>query len=578
MKLLISGNEAVARGAWEAGVKVACAYPGTPSTEILENLSKYPEVNTEWSTNEKVAFEVAYGAAIAGARSVVSMKHVGLNVAADPLFSSAYAGTKGGFVIISCDDPGMHSSQNEQDTRRYAKFAKIPIIEPSDAQEAYDFIKLAFEISEKFETPVLFRMSTRVSHTKGIVEVSERKEVPVKDYVKNPSQFILLPANARERHKVLEEKLLKLKEYSSESILNRIEKGKNSIGIVSSGVAYNYAKEVFKDAWFLKIGMPFPFPEKLFKKFYKKVKKIIVIEENEPFLEEEIKILGYKVEGKKYLPICDELNPDIVRKSIKKRELPHPDPLKTVRRPPQLCPGCPHTGVFYCLSKLKVTVTGDIGCYTLGALPPFNAMDTCICMGASIGNALGFEKARGKDFSKRMVAVIGDSTFLHSGVTGLINIAYNKGTVKTIILDNRTTAMTGHQDHPGTGKTAKGEKTKEINLKELAKACGIEKVYEVNPYDIKETLKTLKSAIESEEAAVIISRAPCALLKESREYFSKKEKKRVLEEKCLGEKCKACIRVGCPAISIRNGKAFISPLLCVGCDLCTQVCPVTAIV
>ncbi len=577
MKLLLSGNEAVARGAWEAGVKVACAYPGTPSTEILENLAKYEEIDAEWSPNEKVAFEVSLGSAIAGARSMVSMKHVGLNVAADPFFSSAYTGVKGGFVVVSCDDPSMHSSQNEQDNRRYAKFAKVPLIEPSDAQEAHDFIKIAFEISEKFEIPVLFRMTTRISHTKGVVEVGERKEVLLKNYIKNPQQFIILPAHARVRHRVLEEKLVKLREFSNKTDLNRIEQGKNGLGIVTSGISYTYAKDIFPDAWILKLGMSFPFPEDIFKEFYKNVKEIIVIEENEPFLEEEIKILGYRVEGKKYIPLCDEITPEIVRKSFNNEELPHPEPLKSVKRPPQLCPGCPHTGVFYSLAKLKATVIGDIGCYTLGALPPHNAMDTCICMGASIGNAFGFEKAKGKNFSKRLVAVIGDSTFLHSGVTGLIDIVYNQGSTTVIILDNRTTAMTGHQDHPGTGTTAKGEKTKEINLAEIVRACGIDEVYEINPYNLKKTLKTIKKAMESEKTAVVISKGPCALLKEARETFKTKRKRKVIDEKCLGEKCKACIRLGCPAISMVREKAYISPLSCVGCDVCSQVCPVEAI-
>jgi indolepyruvate ferredoxin oxidoreductase alpha subunit len=376
---------------------------------------------------------------------------------------------------------------------------------------------------------------------------------------------------------VLEEKLINLREFSNKTELNRIEKGKNSLGIVTSGISYNYAREVFPGAWILKLGMSFPFPEDLFKEFYKNVKEVIVVEENEPFLEEEIKIMGYKAEGKKYIPLCDELTPEIVRKSFNNEELPHPEPIKSVKRPPQLCPGCPHTGVFYSLAKLKATVTGDIGCYTLGALPPHNAMDTCICMGASIGNAFGFEKARGKDFSRRLVAVIGDSTFLHSGITGLIDIVYNKGNTTVIILDNRTTAMTGHQDHPGTGITAKGERTREVDLAQLAKAVGVEEVYEVDPYNLKETLKTIKKAMEGENPSVVISKGPCALLKESREKFKTKEKKRVNDEKCLGEKCKACIRLGCPAISMIEGKAYISPLLCVGCDVCTQVCPVEAI-
>lgn len=572
-KLFLSGNEALARGAWESGVSVAASYPGTPSTEILENLAKYKEIEAEWSTNEKVAFEVALGAAIGGKRAIVSMKHVGLNVAADPLFSSAYSGINAGFVIVTCDDPGMHSSQNEQDNRRYAKFAKIPLLEPSNPQEAYDFVKIAFELSEKFEIPVLVRLTTRVSHTKGIVYVNERKEIPLKDYTKNFSKFVLLPANAKNRHKILEEKILELKKLSSKIEINRIEKGKNSLGIVTSGVSYNYAKEVFEDAWFLKLGMVFPFPEELFKEFYKNVKEVIVVEENEPFIEEEIKILGFKAEGKKYFPILDELSCDIIRKGYKNEELPHPENFETVKRPPQLCPGCPHTGIFYSLSRLKVTVLGDIGCYTLGALPPHNAMDTCICMGASIGNAIGFEKA-GKE---KIVAVIGDSTFLHSGITGLIDAVYNKGKMTLIILDNRTTAMTGHQDHPGTGITVKGEKTKEINIYDIVKAIGVEEIYEVDSYNLKETLKTIKKAVESKNLNVIISKRPCALLKEVRENFSKKPKMKIDEEKCLGEKCKACIRLGCPAISALNGKISISPLLCVGCEVCKEICPKGAI-
>ncbi len=573
-KLFLSGNEALARGAWEAGVRVAASYPGTPSTEILENLSKYKEIDTEWASNEKVAFEVAYGASIAGARALVSMKHVGLNVAADPLFSSAYAGVNAGFVITSCDDPGMHSSQNEQDNRRYAKFAKIPLLEPSDPQEAYDFVKIAFKISEEFELPVLIRLTTRVSHTKGIVYVNEREEIPLRDYVKNFSKYVLLPLNAKNRHKILEEKILKLKDFSSKIEINRIEKGKkDNLGVVTSGVSYNYAKEVFEDAWFLKLGMVYPFPEKLFKKFYRKVKKVIVVEENEPFIEEEIKILGYKAEGKKYFPICDELSCETIRKGYMKKALPHFENFETVKRPPQLCPGCPHTGIFFTLKKLKLTVFGDIGCYTLGALPPHNAMDTCICMGASIGNAFGYEKAR----KKKIVAVIGDSTFIHSGITGLIDLVYNRGNITLIILDNRTTAMTGHQGHPGTGVTARGEKTREVKISEIVKAAGIENIYEVDSYNLKETLKIIKSATESEGLNVIISKRPCVLLKEVRETLLKNQKMKIDEEKCLGEKCKACIRLGCPAISFSDGKIHISPLLCVGCEACKEVCPVSAI-
>ncbi|HOP31844.1 MAG TPA: indolepyruvate ferredoxin oxidoreductase subunit alpha [Candidatus Hydrothermia bacterium] len=577
-KVLLSGNEAAARGAWEAGVKVATAYPGTPSTEILENLVRYDEVYAEWSTNEKVALEVALGAAIAGARSMTSMKHVGLNVAADPMFTSAYTGINAGFVIVTCDDPGMHSSQNEQDNRRYAKFAKLPLVEPSDSQESKDYLKEAFNISEMFDTPVLFRMTTRISHSKTMVELGERKEVGIKDYVKNFRKFVTLPANAKARHYVVEERLKKLKEFSSTSPLNRIEEGDRSLGIVTSGISYQYAKEVFPHATFLKLGMAFPFPEDLFKKFASMVQRVIVIEENEPFLEEEIKTLGYtEVEGKKYIPFCDELSPEVVRKGVLNEELPHPEPIKSVMRPPVFCAGCPHTGVFYNLWRLKATVTGDIGCYTLGALAPYESIDTTICMGAGITNAFGFQLARGKEFSKKVFGVVGDSTFLHSGITGLIDIVYNKGITKIIILDNRITAMTGHQDHPGTGKTAKGEVTKAVNFKDIVKACGIEKVYEVDPHELRATREVLKEVMELDEPAVIISRRACALLPEERKKQAERPKRKVNVDICKGEKCLGCVKLGCPAISIKNGKASISDLLCVGCDLCIQVCPFKAI-
>jgi indolepyruvate ferredoxin oxidoreductase alpha subunit len=577
-KELLSGNEAIARGAWEAGVRVATAYPGTPSTEILENVAKYKEIYAEWSTNEKVAFEVAFGSAIAGARSMTSMKHVGLNVAADPLFTSSYTGINAGFVIVTCDDPGMHSSQNEQDNRRYAKFAKLPLIEPSDSQEAKDFFKEAFKISEMFDTPVLFRMTTRLSHSKTVVELGEREEVPLKDYVKDFRKYVILPSNAKVRHYVVEERLKKLQEFASQTSLNRIEEGDPSLGIVTSGISYQYAKEVFPQATFLKLGMSYPFPVDLFKKFASMVKRIIVIEENEPFLEEEIKILGYtEVEGKKYIPLCDELSPEVVRKGVLGAELPHPEPLKSVARPPVFCAGCPHTGIFYNLWRLKATVTGDIGCYTLGALPPYESIDTTICMGAGITNAFGFELARGKDFSKKLFGVIGDSTFLHTGIPGLIDIVYNKGITKIIILDNRITAMTGHQDHPGTGRTAKGEPTKAVDIKEIVKACGVEKIYEVDPHNLRGTRDVLKEVMELDEPAVIISKRPCALLPEERKKQAARPKRKVNPDVCRGEKCMGCIKLGCPAISMKDGKAYISELLCVGCDLCIQVCPFGAI-
>ncbi len=578
MKKLLSGNEAIARGAWEAGVKVATAYPGTPSTEILEAAAKYAEIDAEWSPNEKVAFEVALGAAIGGARSMVSMKHVGLNVAADPFFTSAYTGINGGFVVISADDPGMHSSQNEQDNRRYAKFAKMPLIEPSDSQEAKDFIKYAFSLSEKFDTPVLFRMTTRTSHTKGPVEFRDREDVPVKEYKKLPQKYIILPAHARVRHAVVEERLLKLKEEANTSPLNRIEWGDRELGIVSSGISYLHAREIFPDASFLKLGFPWPFPDKLFEEFYKGVNKVIVIEENEPFLEEEIRYIGYTdVHGKKYIPLVLELNPDRVRKGVLKEELPHLKDGKEIMRPPQLCPGCPHIGIFYNLWRLRATVTGDIGCYTLGALPPYNAMDTTICMGASIGNAFGLEKAQGKKFAKKTVAVIGDSTFLHNGITGLMDVVYNKGISTVIILDNRITAMTGHQDNPSTGKTVKGEPTTAVDFTEISRAVGVKKIYKVDPHKLRETRNVLREAMAAEEPTVVISQRPCALLPEERKAARQKPKRKVDPEKCKGEKCMGCIKLGCPAISLENGKAVISPILCVGCDLCIQVCPFDAI-
>ncbi len=580
MKMLLSGNEAVARGAWEGGVLVAASYPGTPSTEILENLAKYEEVKAEWAPNEKVAFEVALGAAIGGARATVSMKHVGLNVAADPLMSSSYSGINAGFLIISADDPGMHSSQNEQDNRMYAKFAKLPLLEPSDAQEALDFAKIGFEISEQFDTPVLLRLTTRIAHTKCVVEVGERKEARVKPYVKNTDKFILVPANARKRHLVVEERLKKLREFAEKTELNRIEWGDRKIGIVTSGIAYQYAKEVFPEASFLKLGFTWPTPIELIRKFSQEVEKLYVVEELEPFLEEQIRAAGIEVTGKEVVPLVDELSPRKVRIALFGKELPHPEPEEVVARPPVLCPGCPHIGTYWVLNRLKAVVMGDIGCYTLGFQKPLSAMDTCLEMGFSISGAHGLEKAQGRELAKKLVATIGDSTFLHSGMTGLMDIVYNKGTSTVVILDNRTTAMTGHQDHPATGKTAKGEPTKAVDFKELVKAIGVEKVYEVDPHDLKATRKALREAMEAEEPAVVIAKRPCTLLKEVREEIQKRPKKRVIPENCKGEKCRNCLTLGCPALywSNETKTAAINPLLCVGCDLCTQLCAFGAIV
>ncbi len=572
MKILLSGNEAVARGAYEGGAKVATAYPGTPSTEILEEIAKYKEIYCEWSTNEKVALEVALGASYAGARALTAMKHVGLNVAADPLFSASYIGATGGLVVASCDDPGMHSSQNEQDNRHYARSAKIPLLEPSDSQEAKDFTKLAFEISEKFDTPVLLRLTTRISHSKSVVELKERHEISIKGYKKDFLKRVLLPAVARKRHVFVEERMLRLKEYAEKFPYNRIEEGKSKIGVIASGVAYQYAKEVFPDAWFLKLSFSYPLPEKLIRKFASLVKEIYIVEENDPFLETEIKAMGIRVIGKEKVPIIGELNPAIIRKSFglekekKTYDLPH-----IPKRPPALCPGCPHTPVYYALSRLKVIVTGDIGCYTLGALPPLNTTDSCAEMGASISNALGLEKALKGTEHPKIVAVIGDSTFLHSGITPLIDVVYNKGTSTVIIMDNSTTAMTGHQDHPGTGRTLMGEETTKISLEKLCKAIGIEHTYVIDPYNLKQTKEIINREIHRAEPSVIITKRPCVLLFRGKKWTPAQ----IDPELCTA--CKLCLRLGCPAISLRNEKPSIDEFLCTGCEVCIELCPLKAI-
>jgi indolepyruvate ferredoxin oxidoreductase alpha subunit len=572
MKVLLSGNEAVARGAYEASVRVATAYPGTPSTEILEEIAKYKEIYCEWSTNEKVALEVALGASYAGARALSVMKHVGLNVAADPLFSASYIGATGGLVVVSCDDPGMHSSQNEQDNRHYARSAKVPLLEPSDSQEAKDFTKLAFEISEKFDTPVLLRLTTRISHSKSVVELKERQDIPVKGYKKDFLKRVLLPSVARKRHIFVEERMLALKKYADEFTYNRIEKGKSKIGVIASGVAYQYAKEAFPDAWFLKLSFSYPIPEKLIMKFASLVNEIYIIEENDPFLETEIKALGIKVIGKEKVPITGELNPFILKESFglekKKKiyDLPH-----IPARPPALCPGCPHTPVYYVLSRLKVIVTGDIGCYTLGALPPLSTTDSCAEMGASISNALGLEKALQGTEHPKIVAIIGDSTFLHSGITPLIDMVYNKGTYTVIILDNSTTAMTGHQDHPGTGRTLMGEKTIKVSPEEISKAIGIKHTYLVDPYDVKQTKEIINREIHRAEPSVIITKRPCVLLFRGKKWTPAQ----INPELCTS--CKVCLKLGCPAISLREEKLLIDEFLCTGCEVCIEICPLKAI-
>ena len=589
MRKLMTGNEAIARGAYEAGVKYASAYPGTPSTEILENIALYKgDIKAEWAPNEKVAVEAAVGASLAGARTVASMKHVGLNVAADPLFTISYTGVNGGFVVITADEPGQHSSQNEQDNRNYAKASKIPMLEPSTSQEAKDMFKEAFEISERFDTPVLYRLTTRLCHSKGIVVCEEREEVGIKEYAKDAAKFVTVPANSRVLRGKVEERMANLKEFSNATELNYIELNNTKIGIISSGVCINFAKEVFgKEASYLKLGFTFPMPDKKIKEFASKVDKIYIIEENDEFIEEHVKALGIKCEEKLF-PSYGEMTPDVIRKAVFGKTF---DSLETneellVPRPPTLCAGCPHRGLFYELGKRKdVVIFGDIGCYTLGFAPPYNSMDCVICMGASLGSSHGaqqvFNMAKGN--KKRVVGVLGDSTFFHTGINGLFEIIYNKGNAISIILDNRITGMTGHQQNPGSGYTLQGETTTEISIEAIVRACGVKNVRVINPNDLKEVKETLDWAFDLDEVSVIITRWPCALKKfspQDREEFNKlfTTKCEVKEDLCIG--CKKCTKTGCPAISYNKvaKKSKIDRNQCLGCNVCKQVCPKEAIV
>jgi indolepyruvate ferredoxin oxidoreductase, alpha subunit len=573
MKKLMLGNEAVARGAYEAGVTVATAYPGTPSTEITENIASYDDIYSEWSPNEKVALEVALGASIAGARSICAMKHVGLNVAADPLFTASYTGINGGLVIMVADDPGMHSSQNEQDSRFYARSSKIPMLEPSDSKECKDYVKQGFEISEKFDTPVLIRLSTRIAHSQSIVEIADKNEYKLKDYTKDVNKYVMMPAMARKRHAIVESRMALLRDYSDNTDLNRIEWGNKEIGVITSGVAYQYAKDAFGEVSYLKIGMVYPLPEKLISDFAKEIKTLYVIEELEPFIENQVKKMGIKVIGKELLPVMGELSVQIIKEKILGQKLEVNSKMnETVPiRPPIMCPGCPHRGMFYVLKKLKLTVSGDIGCYTLGALQPTDSMDTCICMGASVGIAHGMEKARGREFRKKTVAILGDSTFIHSGITGLIDIVYNKGNSTVIILDNSITGMTGHQHNPTTGFTIKGEPAKQVDLVKLANAIGIERVRVVDPFDVKEFEKVVKEETEADEPSVIISKRPCALLK----HVKFEGLLKINKDKC--KRCKMCLKIGCPSIVDKGDYIEINDSLCVGCNLCTKLCNFGAI-
>lgn len=591
MKQLMTGNEAVARGAYEAGVKFASAYPGTPSTEILENVALYKDsILAEWATNEKVALEAAIGGSIAGARTLAAMKHVGVNVAADPLFTYAYMGVNGGMVLITADEPGQHSSQNEQDNRNFAKHAKIPMLEPADSQESKDMLIKAYEISEKYDTPVLFRMTTRVCHSKGIVECKDRVEAGIREYQKDVVKNITVPANSRLMRLKVEDRINALKEFTEETELNYVVDNNSKIGVIASGVSYFYAREVFGDsASYLKLGFTYPLPEKKIKAFCESVDKIYIVEENDPYIEDVVRMLGFECLGKNLFPFCGEMTPDVLRKAINGSTFETMEydkaKAKAVPRPPTLCAGCPHRGFFYELGKKKdVVIAGDIGCYTLGFAPPYNAMDFNVCMGGAFGSGHGAQQVfnMNEDNNKRVVSVVGDSTFFHTAINGLLNVVYNKSNSINVILDNRITGMTGHQENPGSGYTLQGQPTKIVEIEPLVRACGMENVRTVNPNNLKEMKDAIDWAMGLEKSSVIITRWPCVLKKFTeidKQEFSEafKSKCEVDHDKCIG--CKMCIKTGCPAISFNKEtkKSTINKEQCVGCEVCMQVCPKQAI-
>ncbi len=582
MKQFLSGNEAVARGAYEYGVHIAAAYPGTPSTEILENVARYKEIYSQWSVNEKTSLEIALGASFGGARALVAMKHVGLNVAADPFFSGAYIGCDGGLVVVTADDPGMHSSQNEQDNRNFARHAKTPLFEPSDSQEAKDMVGTALEIAEKYQVLSLLRMTTRICHSKTLVDCGERSAEDIPPYKKEDTRRVILPARARKRRERLEEVFAKLEEESNNSPWNRVVEGKGEIGLIACGIAFQYAREVLPEADILKLGFTNPLPWKLIDGFCSRFEKVYVVEENDPVLETQLKARGYSVVGKEFIPGVGELNQERVAAGLRAAGLPvaalYESPVEIGQlppRPPVLCPGCPHRGVYDTLRKLKYTATGDIGCYTLGALPPLSAMDTCVDMGASVTVAFGLELAQGKEFAKKTVATIGESTFLHSGMTGLMDLVYNRGNTTVCILDNRITAMTGHQFNPASGYTLDGREADRVDFEKLVAGFGVKWTRTVDPLDLEATKAALEEATDYDGPAVIVFKSPCALTPwakelERVEYF-------VDEEKCV--KCHACIRLGCTGISPSgtDGKSRFDPSQCVGCGLCEQVCKFGAV-
>ena len=571
MKKLMLGNEAAARGLYEAGCGLISSYPGTPSTEITEQAAKYDEIYCEWAPNEKVAMEVAFGAALAGRRSACVMKHVGVNVAADPLFTISYTGINAGMVICVADDPGMHSSQNEQDSRHYAAAAKLPMLEPADSEEARQFAKRAFALSEEYDTPVFLKMCTRISHSQSIVELGEREEVPLRPYEKDIAKYVMVPGNARPRHPIVEDRTQRLLALAETTDLNREEMGEDtSFGIITSSTCYQYAREVFgPQASILKLGLVNPLPRQRILDFAAKVDKVIVLEELDPVIEDHCRALGLSVVGKDKLPMVGEFSQGLVAKKLQETEKPWIGlGEKVPPRPPVLCAGCPHRGLFYTLAKHKVTVLGDIGCYTLAAYEPLYAIETCECMGASVSSIHGFNKARGEESEGKTVAVLGDSTFMHSGMTGLANIAYNQSSSTVIILDNSTTGMTGHQQNPTTGKNLRGEPAGKIDLETLCRAMGIRRVRVVDPYDLKATDQVVTEELAAPEPSVIITRRPCVLLK----TVEKHPPYRIEPDKCKG--CKLCMRIGCPAISWKekDKKAVIDPTQCVGCGVCDQLC------
>ena len=572
-KKILLGNEAIARGAWEAGVKVSSAYPGTPSTEVSESLALYPEVYAEWAPNEKVATEVAIGASISGVRSMCAMKHVGVNVAADPLYTAGYTGVRGGMVVVAADDPGIYSSQNEQDSRMVARAAMIPVVEPSYSAEAKEFMKYAFELSEKYDTPVMLRTTTRLSHSQGLVELEERKVPEDIPYERDAAKYVMMPGNAIRRHVAVEARMKRMAEDASELPINRAEYRDLSVGFITSGIPYQYVREAMPDASVLKLGLVHPLPRRLIEEFASKVDKLYIFEELEPVIEEQVKAWGIqKAVGKELFTIQGEYSANMIRTRVLGEKLDEMEPAKIPARPPILCPGCPHRSVFSVLSRLKIHAAGDIGCYTLGAVAPLSVVDTTICMGASISSLHGMEKARGRDFIRNWVAVIGDSTFMHTGINSLVNMVYNQSCGTVIILDNSTTGMTGHQDHAATGKTLKGEIVPAVSIYKLCRSLGIENVYEVNAFDIAAMEEIVKRETARDAVSVIIAQAPCALLK----GVKFPNKCRPIPEKC--RKCGACLRPGCPALTKNpDGTISIDETMCNGCGLCSQLCKFDAI-